>query len=102
MSISVGSLMRPTGYCSGAREDFVGCLHVVDLRPFGALRRTSRRTRQEIAHSQDVVGRESEHEHPAHSGAPPVSCLPHQPDGLQPAEDLLDALALLLTQVVAR
>ena len=62
--------MSPTSYRSGPREDFMGCLYVVDSRPFGGLRGASRGTRQEIAHSQDVVDREAEHEHPAHAGAP--------------------------------
>src|ERR1700720_3115792 len=56
----------------------------------------------EIAYSNEVVAGEREVEDPVHSGKAAVACLAHHPDRLQPAEDLLDPLPLLLADFVAR
>ena len=65
-----------------------------------SLRERSRRT-QQGPHPHQVVGRLGEGEHPAHTLHPSVFRLPDRPDHLAPAEDLLDALALALADVVA-
>src|SRR3989442_5697209 len=52
--------------------------------------------------ADQVVGREGKRKHPVHAAGAPVPRLAHQSDGLEPAEDLLDALASALTHAVAR
>src|SRR5882724_9985406 len=61
----------------------------------------SRRTLRQVPDAHQVVDSQAEDEHP--TDAPPAAAarLPHQPDGLEPAEDLFDPLALLLTHRVA-
>src|SRR5260370_10155510 len=56
--------------------------------------------RGEVSHSDQVVGRRGELEHPADQIRPSMSGLAHQPDCLHPAEDLFDALAFLLAHGV--
>src|SRR4029453_18512658 len=58
------------------------------------------RGRCEITHPDEVVGGQGECEDPAHPIRPAMPCLAHQGNGLQPAEDLLDTLAPLLTDGV--
>src|SRR5213594_4645433 len=51
--------------------------------------------------ADQVVGREGKRKHPVHTAGAPVPRLAHQADGLEPAEDLLDALAAALAHAVA-
>src|SRR5206468_7671704 len=55
----------------------------------------------QIPDAHQVVDRQAEHEHPADAPPTAVARLPHQSDRLEPAEDLFDPLALLLTHLVA-
>src|SRR5438552_5963561 len=57
---------------------------------------------REISDADQVVRGESERKHPVHAARTPMACLPHQPDGLEPAEDFLHPLAPLLADRVAR
>ena len=59
------------------------------------------RLRRQVAHSDQVVGRRGEGEHPVHPLSAPVPCLPHQPHGLHPAEDFLDPFSFPHTDRVA-
>src|SRR2546428_1273141 len=84
--------------------DLFPLLEGVELRPADARREgssTSSGFRRQIAYANQVVDRGGEGEHPSHAGETPVPRLPHQPHGLQPPEDLLDSLALLLAQSIA-
>src|SRR6266403_5688759 len=56
---------------------------------------------QQISHSYQVISRCREGEHPSDSIRPPEPGFSLQRDGLHPAEDFLNALALPLTQRVA-
>jgi hypothetical protein len=56
----------------------------------------------QVADPNQVVDGGGEGEHPAHSAHAPVPGLPQQRDRLQPPEDLLHELALLLADQVAR
>src|SRR5438445_10841191 len=56
----------------------------------------------EISDPNQVVRGEGEREHPVHAAGAPVPRLAHQPDRLEPAEDLLHALAPTLAHRVAR
>src|SRR5579885_2272358 len=58
--------------------------------------------RGQIAHSDQVVGGQGEGKHPAHPSDPAMTCLAQACDGFEPAEDLLNALAFLLTDHIAR
>src|SRR5215510_14360540 len=55
----------------------------------------------QVADADQVVRRQAEDEHPADPGAAPVARLAQQPHGLEPAEDLFDALAGPLAHLVA-
>src|SRR5215831_15197137 len=57
--------------------------------------------RGEVANSHQVVRREGEREHPVHAARTPMPCLAHQSHRLEPAEDLLDALAPALAERIA-
>src|SRR5512132_4664390 len=57
--------------------------------------------RRQIADTDQVVRRQAEEEHPAHSTSTAVSSLAQEPDGFQPADDLFDALAFPLAHLVA-
>src|SRR2546425_11588806 len=79
----------------------------------GSLAATSRRRRPEssggascralrqVPDAHQGVERQAEDEHPPDAPAAAVARLPKQADGLEPAEDLFDPLALLLTHLVA-
>ena len=56
---------------------------------------------QQVAHSHQVVDRQGEGEHPLDSSHSAVTGLAQTGDGLEPAEDLFDPFALLLTDGVA-
>src|SRR5262245_18700054 len=56
--------------------------------------------REQVAHPDEVVRGQGEGKDPAYAGPSPVTSLPHQSDCLEPAEDLLDALAAFLTDRV--
>src|SRR5436190_22647973 len=60
------------------------------------------RWRGEVTDANEVVGGEGEGEHPVHAADPGMPRLTHQSDRLEPAEDLLHALAPLLADRVAR
>ena len=55
----------------------------------------------EIAHPHQVEDRRGKGKEPADPPHPTACDLPQQPHGLQPAEDLFDPFALLLTHGVA-
>jgi hypothetical protein len=55
----------------------------------------------QVAETNQVVRRQAKDEHPAHPRPATVPCLAQQPDGLQPPEDLLHALAFPLARPVA-
>ena len=57
---------------------------------------------EQVAHSDQVVGRQREGEHPTDSGEAAIASLAQAPDGLEPAEDFFHPFALLLTNGVAR
>src|SRR5882724_4596005 len=90
----------------------VGLLGCADTRAAGAAppasdaaplpARGSRRLLHEVADAHEVVDRRGEGEHPVDSADAPVAGLAHEPHGLEPAEDLLDELALLLADQIAR
>src|SRR6267143_5695813 len=48
----------------------------------------------QIPDADQVIDRQAEDEHPVHPCPAAVPCLAQQPDRLEPAEDLFDALAL--------
>src|SRR5207249_11975567 len=58
--------------------------------------------RGEITEANEVIGSEGQGEHPVHAAGPAMPRLTHQSDRLEPAEDLLHALAPLLADRVAR
>src|SRR5271167_2532900 len=62
----------------------------------------SRHRRRQIADAYEVVGRHREGEDPLHDRPAPMPQLAQQRHRLEPAEDLLDPLALHLTDRVAR
>src|SRR5437773_12399136 len=57
---------------------------------------------REVSDAHQVVGGEGKRKHPVHAAGAPVPRLAHQPDRLEPAEDLLHALAPLLADRVPR
>src|SRR5947199_9958179 len=59
------------------------------------------RTLRQVPDAHQVVDRQAEDEHPPDAPAAAMARLPKQADGLEPAEDLFDPLALLLTHLVA-
>src|SRR5437867_9004498 len=59
------------------------------------------RTLRQVPDAHQVVDRQAKDEHPSDAPTAAMARLPHQPDGLEPAEDLFDPLALLLTHLVA-
>src|SRR5262249_3372812 len=66
-----------------------------------SVRLGSRVYQHQISHPDEVVRGEGKGEQPADPCCPTVPGLTHQGDRLQPPEDLLDALALPLTHLVA-
>jgi len=58
--------------------------------------------RRQVSDSDQVVSRGRELEDPAHQLQASVPRLAQQPDSLQPAEDLFDSFAFLLTNSIAR
>ncbi len=56
----------------------------------------------QIPDSDEVVDRCREPEHPAHPAQPSELDFPHQPDGLEPSEDLFNPLTAALAQGVTR
>src|SRR5437899_12104851 len=62
----------------------------------------SRALGREGSNPDQVVRGEGKCKHPVHAAGAPVPRLAHQPDGFEPAEDLLHALAPLLADRVAR
>src|SRR5262245_55509232 len=66
----------------------------------GALAVSSYGHRTKVPQSDQVVGGHREGEHPPDAGAASESRLAAQPDGLQPAEHFLDALAQSLAHPV--
>lgn len=67
----------------------------------GGLGTRSGRHRGEGAQAHQVVDGGGEGEHPAHARSSSVTGLPHQPHGLQPAEDLLHPFPAGLAHRVA-
>src|SRR5690349_22904519 len=61
----------------------------------------SSRRRRQVPDADQVVRRQAEEEHPAHAGPATMARLSQQSDRLEPAEDLLDALAFPLAHAVA-
>src|SRR6516165_11378011 len=59
------------------------------------------RGRSQVPDTDQVVDGQAEDEHPAHAAGPAVSSLAQEPDGFEPAQDFLDALAFPLTHSVA-
>src|SRR5208282_1687743 len=57
---------------------------------------------QQVAHSDQVVGRQCEGEHPTDAVDAAMASLAQAPDGLEPAEDFFHPFAFLLTNRVAR
>src|SRR5437016_3178576 len=55
----------------------------------------------QVADADQVIDRQPEDEHPAHPAPAAMARLAQQADGLEPAEDLLHALAFPLAQLVA-
>src|SRR5918999_3465446 len=55
----------------------------------------------EVSHSYQVVDCQREGKHPADPQEPPMPGLTHQPNGLQPPEDLLHPFALCLAERVS-
>src|SRR5207247_6122453 len=62
----------------------------------------SRALGREGSNPDQVVRGEGKCKHPVHAAGAPVPRLAHQPDGFEPAEDLLHSLAPLLADRVAR
>src|SRR5207245_1479451 len=56
---------------------------------------------REVSDPHQVVRGEGEGEHPVHPAGASVPCLAHQSDGLEPAEDLFDALPPTLAHRIA-
>src|SRR5437773_6905568 len=67
---------------------------------FQAFAAASRGRQRQIPYSDQVVCSEGEGEDPVDPGQAAVLGLPHHPDGLQPSEDLFNALTRSLAQVV--
>src|SRR6266851_10099188 len=82
-------------------RDFVEALRLVQVTPQGSAPgpRSSRR-RGEVAEADQVVDRQAEDEHPVHASPAAMARLAQQADGLEPAEDLFDALAFPLADSV--
>src|SRR5262245_26600286 len=70
-------------------------------KPLATCSPGSCRLRREISQPDQVVDRQPEDEHPPDSRPAAVPCLAQQADRFQPPENLLNAFALLLTDVVA-
>ena len=64
--------------------------------------RGNSRYRRQVSDPDQVVSRGRELEDPTHQLQASVPCLTQQPDSLQPAEDLFDSFAFLLTNCIAR
>src|SRR5690348_13081145 len=60
------------------------------------------RVRREVSDPNQVVRGQRKRKHPVDTAGAPVPRLAHEPDRLQPAENLLHALAPLLAHRVAR
>src|SRR5260370_11024670 len=56
---------------------------------------------RQVAHSDQVIGRQCKAEHPADSRNPAMASLTQPAHGLEPAKDLFDPFALALTNRVA-
>src|SRR2546427_6969366 len=56
---------------------------------------------REVSDAHQVVGREGKRKHPVHAAGAPVPRLAHQPDRLEPAQDLLHAFSPALTHRVS-
>src|SRR5438552_15477179 len=56
---------------------------------------------REVSDPHQVVRGEGEGEHPVHPAGASLPCLAHQSDGLEPAEDLFDALPPTLAYRIA-
>src|SRR2546422_8959883 len=95
-------LLSPT--CFEGRRTRIGAASLaasnggadVPAQPAGSSRRLG-----QIADADQVVDRQPEDEHPADPRPAAVAHLAQQPDGLEPAEDLFDALAFPLAHPVA-
>src|SRR5437016_12705214 len=94
---STRSVEGPAGDPRGVRLPLL----VADLRSSGPVRYPSCRWGREVSNPNEVVDGQGKGKHPVHAAGPPVTGLPHQADGLEPAEDLLDALSPTLAHPVA-
>ena len=83
--------------CTGAGSRFykVEFLHP-SVTPDG-----SRSCQRQIAHPDQIVGRQREGEHPSDPSDSAVARLAQASDGLEPAEDFFDAFAFLLADHIA-
>src|SRR5258705_562369 len=73
----------------------------LSARVLGHFAASSRRGPHQVPHPDEVVRREREAKYPVDAALAAVPRLPQQGDGLQPAEDLFDALPLSLADHVA-
>src|SRR5215469_9815632 len=60
------------------------------------------RCRYQVAHADQVVGRQCQGEHPINQGEPAMAGLPQPADSFDPTEDFLHPFAFALTSLVAR
>src|SRR5204863_10040564 len=86
------ALLFSTRSSGGPAGDPRGVRRPADLRSSGPVRSPSYRLGREVSNPNEVVDGQGKGKHPVHAAGPAMTGLSHQADGLEPAEDLLDAL----------
>src|SRR5439155_281772 len=95
------ALLFSTRSSGGPAGDPRGVRLPADLRSSGPVRSPSYRLGREVSNPNEVVDGQGKGKHPVHAAGPAMTGLSHQADGLEPAEDLLDALPPTLAHPIA-
>src|SRR5438046_9410906 len=95
------ALLFSTRSSGGPAGDPRGVRLPADLRSSGPVRYPSYRLGREVSNPNEVVDGQGKGKHPVHAAGPAMTGLSHQADGLEPAEDLLDALPPTLAHPIA-
>src|SRR5881392_557502 len=88
------ALLFSTRSSGGPAGDPRGVRLPADLRSSGPVRSPSYRLGREVSNPNEVVDGQGKGKHPVHAAGPAMTGLSHQADGLEPAEDVLDARRL--------